>query len=484
MGRKQRRLHAVVSGAALLCAAGCAGSHAATGGASQAPVAAASVHDSPRDLLKELIEINSVHANGSTVAARAVEARLLAAGFAASDVQVLAPPDHPTKGNVVVRLHGRGKGRAVLFVGHLDVVEARREDWTYDPFLLTEKDGWLYGRGTSDMKGADVAMLAGIVRMKREGLVPDRDLLVAFTADEEAGGDANGVEWLLAAHRELVDASLVVNPDVGGAAMKGGRKIFLGVQTSEKVAFSFQVEITDKGGHSSRPTPSNPIHRLAKDLARLADFRFPFHLTETARLYFARRALLESGAMRADMQAVAATPPDPAAVERLSALTETNVFFRTTCVATRIEGGHAENALPQRARATIQCRAIPGETLEEVQRALVAAMGDPTLVFTTLSPAHPSPESSPTPQILGAVEKVARGMWPDVAVLPLMGCGASDGVYTRAAGIPTYGIDAMFDDIDDNRAHGKDERIGVTALAEDVEFTYRLMKALTVDAGE
>jgi acetylornithine deacetylase/succinyl-diaminopimelate desuccinylase-like protein len=328
------------------------------------------------------------------------------------------------------------------------------------------------------MKGQDAAMLASLLRMKREGFVPDRDLVVAFTADEEAGGDANGVQWLLAAHPDLVAASLVINPDGGEAAVKQGRRLYVGLQTSEKIFLTFEIELTDKGGHSSRPTPQNPIHRLAKDLVRLADFRFPVHLTETTRAYFARRALLESGAARADMLAVAATPPDPAALERLSAATETNILLRTTCIATMIEGGHAENALPQRARATIQCRVIPGETPESVQSALALAMGDPSLKFTTLTAANLSPESALSPRVLGVVERVVKEMWPDVIVLPQMSPGASDNVFTRAAGMPTYGVDAMFDDLDDARAHGRDERIGVATFEQEVEFTYRLMKAL------
>ena len=220
-----------------------------------------------RALLKELIEIDTQHDKGSTVAANAVAARLRAAGFADADIAVLAPADHPTKGNVVVRLRGQGKARPILYICHLDVVNARREDWTTDPFKLVEKDGWFYGRGTIDMKSQDAATLESVIRLKREGFKPKGDIIVAFTADEEAGGDANGVDWLVKTHRDLVDAALVINPDGGEAGIKHGKKLYMGVQTSEKVYVTYGLEVTDKGGHSSRPTPANPIFHLSGALA-------------------------------------------------------------------------------------------------------------------------------------------------------------------------------------------------------------------------
>jgi acetylornithine deacetylase/succinyl-diaminopimelate desuccinylase-like protein len=448
----------------------------AAAGATHADSAAAA--PSARELLRELVEINSTHAHGSTEAAKALAMHFLAAGFAGEDVTFLAPDDSPSKGNLVVRLHGRGQGRAVLYIGHLDVVGAKPEDWSYDPFKLTEHDGWLYGRGVIDMKGQDAAMAAALMRLKREGFRPARDLIVAFTADEEAGGDANGVSWLLAAHRDLIDAPLVINPDGGEAGMKQGRKLYVAIQTSEKDFLTFGVEATDKGGHSSRPTRDNPIYRLTAALTRLSQYRFPVHLTETTRQYFARRAELETGQIQADMRAVGLGSADQAAIERLSAVVETNIMLRTTCTATQIEGGHAENALPQRARATLQCRVIPGETAESVQAALETVLADPLVQFSTVTPATPSPESALSPPLVREVETVVHGLWPGVIVLPEMSPGASDSRYTRAAGMPSYGIDAMFDDLDDGRAHGRDERIGVRAFDEDVEFTYRLMKVL------
>jgi acetylornithine deacetylase/succinyl-diaminopimelate desuccinylase-like protein len=433
---------------------------------------------SASELLRELIEINTTHAHGSTEAAKALAAHFLSAGFAAQDVTFLAPADHPTKGNLIVRLRGSGQGRPVLYIGHLDVVEAKREDWNYDPFKLTENDGWLYGRGVIDMKGQDVAMAVALMRLKQEGFHPARDVIVAFTADEEAGGDANGVSWLLATHRDLIDAQIVINPDGGEAGMKQGRKLYVAVQTSEKNFLTFGVETTDKGGHSSRPTTDNPIFRLAAALTRLSAYRFPVHLTETTRQYFARRAELETGQTQADMRAVGSGSADQAAIERLSAVVETNIMLRTTCTATQIEGGHAENALPQRARATLQCRVIPGESADSVQAALQTVLADSLITFSTITPAKPSPESPLTPSLEREVENVVHGLWPQVIVLPEMSPGGSDNIYTRAVGMPSYGIDAMFDDLDDSRMHGRDERIGVRAFDQDVEFTYRLMKVL------
>jgi acetylornithine deacetylase/succinyl-diaminopimelate desuccinylase-like protein len=447
--------------------------------ARDAPQPPADMRSAGREILKELVGLRSVHSKGTTPTAHWIADRLAAGGFASEDIHFLAPESHPAMGNVVVRLRGSGKNKPIQYIGHLDVVEAKREDWNFDPFVLTEKEGWLYGRGTIDMLGQDSAMLASLLRLKKEGFVPDRDIIVAFTADEEAGAVANGVDFLLTKHRALVDASLAINPDGGEAALKNGRKRYLSVQSSEKIYLTFAVEVTDKGGHGSRPTAGNPIYRLAKGLDRLSGFEFPVRMTATTKLYFAGRAGLESGQTKLDMQAVSGARQDRAAVVRLSREVETNIMLRTTCTVTGVEGGHAENALPQRARATIQCRLIPGETQESVQRTLAKVLADPSISISVMSAAVPSPESAPTPAILKILGGVVDEMWPGVAIIPNMSAGASDSIYTRAAGIPTYGIDAMFDDLDDGRAHGRDERIGVKVFDEELEFTYRLMKALS-----
>jgi acetylornithine deacetylase/succinyl-diaminopimelate desuccinylase-like protein len=474
--RRQRRLSRVqaVVGSLLVASAVMSTSAPAaptTPGAGETPLA--------REILREMIDTRSTHDVGSTELARKVQARLLAAGFAPADAQLLIPVDHPHAGNVVARLHGSGKGKPVLYLCHLDVVEAKPEDWTRDPFHLTEDNGWLYGRGTIDMKGQDAAVLAALLRLKSEHFIPERDIVVAFTADEEAGGELNGVDWLLTEHRDLVNADLVINPDGGEAGMKGGRRLYVGVQTSEKMSMAFEAEVTDKGGHSSRPTADNPIYRLSEGLARLSKFRFPTHLTDTTRQYFERRAAIESGSTRSDMLAAAKTPPDPAALERLSAVVETNILLRTTCTATQIEGGHAQNALPQRARATLQCRIIPGESQDSVRDTLARVLDDPTIKISVITPATPSPESTLSGNLLPTVEKVVHQLWPDVVVLPQMAPSASDSKFTRIVGTPSYGIDGMFDDLDDGRAHGRDERIGVAAFGQEVDFTYRLMREVS-----
>ena len=391
---------------------------------------------------------------------------------------LVTPKERPDSSSVVIRLRGRSSARPVLYINHLDVVPARREDWTFDPFKLTERDGWLYGRGTIDMKGQDAAVLTSLIRLKQEGFVPSRDVIAAFTPDEETRAQW-GVGWLLKEHRNLIDAALVVNPDGGEAAMKNGRRLYIGVQTSEKIFVTFDLETTDKGGHSSRPTAENPIYRLSAALTRLSKHRFPLHLTDTTRLYFERRAGIESGSIAADMRAILRQSPDPAAVDRLSAVVETNIQLRSTCTTTMIDGGHAENALPQRARATVQCRLIPGESQDSAATAIRGAIADPKIEIHVKTAATVAPESKPSPDIFNIVETVTHAMWPGVVVLPEMSPGASDSVYTRGVGIPSYGIDATFDDLDDARAHGKDERIGVAAFGENLEFTYRIMRAVS-----
>jgi len=431
-----------------------------------------------RDMLKSLVEINTTHAFGSTEAAKAIQGWLLTAGFAASDVVLLAPPDHPTKGSVVARYRGKQAGRPVLFLGHLDVVEAKSEDWTVDPFKLTEKDGWFYGRGSFDMKDGDAALVESLIRLKREHYVPDRDLIFAFTADEEAGGDSNGPAFLLKEHRDLIDAAEVINLDGGGGDLQEGRPLYFEVGTSEKTYLTFTLETTSPGGHGSLPGPDNAIYRLADGLGRLEAYKFPVMLTATTRTSFDKLAALQPGPSSADMRAVAQTPPDLAAAERLSKNVRMNAQLSTTCVATLISGGHAENALPQRAKATVQCRMMPGDTAANVQTQLIATLSDSAIRVTQDAPPIVSPESPPTPQIMDKIAAVTHSMWPGVPLVPTMATGFSDDRQTRNAGMPSYDVSGVWMDIDENRAHGKDERVGVKAFDESVEFTYRLIKAM------
>jgi acetylornithine deacetylase/succinyl-diaminopimelate desuccinylase-like protein len=431
-----------------------------------------------RDMLRGLVEINTTHAHGSTDAAKAIQGWLLDAGFSPADTVLIAPPDRPAKGSLVVRYRGRKPGPAVLFMGHLDVVEARPEDWSVDPFKLTEKDGFFYGRGTIDMKDGDAALVESLIRLKREHFVPERDLIFAFTADEEAGGDSNGPAFLLKEHRELIDASLAINLDGGGGDLKNGKPLYFEVGTSEKTYLTFTLETTSPGGHGSLPGPDNAIYRLADGLGRLEAYKFPVMLTATTRASFESFAALDPGPSSADMRAVAKDPPDLEAAERLSQNVHLNAELRTTCVATLISGGHAENALPQRARATIQCRMMPGDSAANVQRQLVDTLHDAAIRVSMDAPPIVSPESPPTRDIMDKIAGVAHSMWPGVALVPTMATGFSDDRQTRNAGIPSYDVSGVWIDADENRAHGRDERIGVRAFDESVEFTYRLIQAM------
>lgn len=434
--------------------------------------------DLAHDMFKTLVEINTTHANGSTMAAKAIQAWMSSAGFAPADVTFIAPEDHPTKGNVIVRYRGKRPGDAVLFLGHLDVVDAKPEDWSVDPFKLTEQDGYFYGRGTVDMKNGDAALAESLVRLKRERYVPDHDLIVAFTADEEAGGDSNGPAFLLKNHRDLIDARIAINLDGVSGALKDGMPSYFGLGTSEKTYVTYTLETTSPGGHGSLPGPDNAIYRLGDGLSRLEAFKFPVMLTATTRAQFAALAAMEPGPMSADMKAVAQPQPDLVAAERLSQNVLMNALLRTTCVATLISGGHAENALPQRARATVQCRLMPGDTEANVQDQLVAVLGDPRIKVTLDAPPIVSPESAPTPQIISTVASLVHSMWPNVPIVPTMSTGYSDDRQTRNAGIPSYDVDGVWIDPDENRMHGRDERVGVKSFDESIEFTYRLLKTM------
>ncbi|RPJ84769.1 MAG: M20/M25/M40 family metallo-hydrolase, partial [Acidobacteria bacterium] len=396
--------------------------------------------------------------------------------FPDSDVHVLVPA--PRKGNLVARLRGKGAGRPLLLLAHLDVVEARREDWSTDPFEFVERDGYFYGRGTADIKSGCALLVANLIRLKQEGFVPARDIIVLLTADEE-GGDANGVEWLLRTHRDLIDADYCLNTDGGGGEIRKGRRIANELQTGEKVYLSFRIEATNPGGHSSLPVKDNAIYHLAGGLERLARFDFPVRLNETTRAFFEKMSAIEAGDLGRDMKALAATPPDLDAASRVSAASAYyNALLRTTCVATEVQAGHAENALPQRARATVNCRMLPNDAPAEVQKTLITVLTDPAIAVAPLGEPRPSPASPLRPEIVQAVERATSALWPGVPVLPVMSTGATDGLFLRRAGIPVYGVSGLFDDIDDVRAHGKDERMGVREFFDGLEFMYRVVKDL------
>jgi acetylornithine deacetylase/succinyl-diaminopimelate desuccinylase-like protein len=427
-------------------------------------------------ILTDLLAIDTTYEKGTVAAVESLRKRFLAGGFTDAELVVVANPTNPSQSNLIVRIKGRGKGKPLLYLCHLDVVAAKPEDWTVPPFALTEKDGWLYGRGSLDMKGEDANVAAALLRIKREHYLPARDIIVAFTPDEESGG-AEGVGWLLQAHRDLIDAGLVLNPDSGSGAFRGGKRAFYGVQTSEKTYVTFMAETTNKGGHSSEPRPDNAIYELTTALNRLAAFRFPLRLTNTTRAFYAAQAQFETGTRQADMRAVG--NGDLAPAERLTSDPTDNAQLRTTCVTTMLEAGHAENALPQRARATIQCRMLPGDTQEQIQADLQRVVADPAVKVTIARAATPSPESAPTEAVMAIYQRVVHSMWPGLTVMPSMDASASDSKFTRSAGIPSYGATSNFFDLEDMRAHGQDERIKADRFAEGSEFAYRLMKAFS-----
>jgi acetylornithine deacetylase/succinyl-diaminopimelate desuccinylase-like protein len=429
------------------------------------------------DIYKELVEINTVTQTGDTArAADAMAARLIAAGFDSADVQVFKPA--PRKGNLVARLRGTGARKPILLLAHLDVVEARSEDWSVDPFRLTEKDGYFYGRGSGDDKYMAASFVANLIRYKQEGYRPERDIILALETDEEIlDANAMGIGWLLKNHRDLIDAEFALN-EGGGVGLKRGKPIRNSIQTSEKVYLNYQLEVRNKGGHSSVPSTDNAIYHLAEGLARLGKFSFPVNLNTTTRAYFERTAELENAQTAADIRSVLSTTPDPAALARLSANPAYNAQLRTTCVATMLEGGHAYNALPQMARAIVNCRMMPGEKAEDVAATLKRVLAEDQISLTPIGEPVLSDPSAIEDGLLSAIEKTSAEFWPGVPVVPVMSAGGTDGSFLRNAGIPTYGHSGLASDVDDVRAHGQDERVAVKSFYEGGEYLYRLVKRL------
>jgi acetylornithine deacetylase/succinyl-diaminopimelate desuccinylase-like protein len=430
-----------------------------------------------KDFLKELIEIDTTDETGdNTAAAEAMANRLIAAGFPTEDVRVLGPVDK--KGNLVARYRGRDSGRKpLLLLAHIDVVAADPADWTLDPFTFIEQDDYYYGRGTTDDKDEAAIYIANLIRLKEEGFQPDRDIIVALTADEESG-DHNGVDWLLQNHRELIDAEYALN-EGGGGNIKDGIHITNSVQASEKVYVTYILETTNPGGHSSLPVKDNAIYHMADALVRIRNHDFPVSINEVTQMFFERSAELEEGELGDAMRGVLQSPPDPAAIAYLSGTPHYNSRLRTTCVATRLDAGHADNALPQRARATVNCRVLPGESVGAVQSTLETVIGNNLVTVTEVEAPKLSPPSPLTEEMLGAIEATTEEMWPGVPVIPTMSTGATDGLYLRNAGIPVYGVSGLFGDIDDVRAHGQNERILIKSFFEGQEFLYQLTKTLS-----
>ena len=431
-----------------------------------------------REIYKELIETDTTHSTGSTTrAAELVAARLRAGGIPAADIAQLGPS--PTRGNLVARLHGSGGGeKPLVLLAHLDVVEAKREDWSVDPFVLLEQDGYFYGRGTLDDKAMASIFTTIVLRLAREHTPLQRDVVLALTADEEAG-DENGADWLLREHKELVDGSLVLN-EGGGGWMRQGKYLVLAMQASEKTYMDYALKVTDKGGHSSLPTPENAIYRLSAGLLRLQKYTFPVELNEVTRAFLQRASVTEGKDVAASMRALAANSKDLAAARRLSQEPRYNALIRTTCVPTEVTAGHARNALPQSAVANVNCRILPGHSAAEVRATLVTALADPKIDVALDEKEIAGPRASVAPDFLAAVERVSAQVFPGVPVVPTMSSGATDSKYFRLAGIPAYGVSGIFVDIDDVRAHGRDERVGVKQFYEGQEFLWRLVNELSV----
>jgi len=428
------------------------------------------------DIYKEIVEIKSGFTTGATTpVAEALAKRLRTAGFPDSDLFIGGAI--PKKANLVVRYHSTGKLKPILLLGHTDVVEAKREDWSMDPFTFTEKDGYFYGRGTQDDKAQVAVWIANLIRFKREGYKPDRDIIVALTADEEGGGLYNGVDWLVKNHRDLIDAEFCLN-EGGRGEMVRGKRISNNMQAAEKWYLDLRLEVHNKGGHSSLPVPDNAIYHLANALVHISQLSFPLKTNEVTRAYFSGMAKIDSNNIKADL--AKAGQNDPEALKRVAAASPVwNSMLRTTCVATLLEGGHATNALPQLAAANVNCRIQPDDSLEYVMSALKKAINDDQVMISVANQEANSPSSSLRPDLMRAMFRLTDSLWPGAIVLPTMGTGATDGRYLRAAGIPTYGVQGFFGERDDNRAHGRDERMPVKSFYEGQTFLYELVKSLS-----
>lgn len=451
----------------------------ATHGAELSPV-----QKQMREIYQELVETNTTNSTGScTVAANKVARRLKAAGYKDADLHLIVPPGGPAKGNLVARIKGDGSKKPLLLLAHIDVVEANRADWVRDPFKLVEEDGMFYARGASDDKAMAASFVANMIRYKKEKLAPKRDIVMALTCDEEmVPSKFDGAEYLFNHHRALIDAEIALNEGGGGLLDKQGKPVRHGIQAGEKIYQSFQLEVTNPGGHSSAPYRDNAIYHLAEGLSRLGRFAFPFKLSDVTRSYYERMSTVEQGQVAADMKAILSDPPDAAALERLYAVSPVhNSTVRTTCVATRVDAGHADNALPQRARATVNCRILPDEKVDDVQATLQRVLADDQIKITRIGEGLSAPMPPLTPTLMKAVEEISNDMWPGVPVIPTMSTGGTDGRFLNSGGIWTYGISGMFAGPEGSGAHGLNEHIRVKSLYDGQEYLYRLAKRLATE---
>jgi acetylornithine deacetylase/succinyl-diaminopimelate desuccinylase-like protein len=429
-----------------------------------------------RDILEQLVDINTADSAANvTAASEAMAKRLRDAGFPDSDIHV--DGDDPRFKNLVVRYRGAGKAKPVLLLAHLDVVEALRSDWSLDPFHFFEKDGYFYGRGTVDDKAEAACWIANLIRYKQEGFVPAGDIIVALTSGEESG-EHNGVEWLVRNHRDWIDAGLALN-EGGDGAIRNGQKVANYVQASEKIYYSVELKATNPGGHSSVPRTDNAIYELAGALLRVSRHQFPPELNPLTQTYFERTGQIGTGKIAAAMRKVAKRPHNRRAIKTLAADPHENAVLRTTCVATRLAAGHADNALPQTATALINCRVLPEDKPDEVLRSLREVVNDPKVEVTAVTKPRIAPASPLTPEFMQAAEQTTSEIWPGVPVIPTMSTGATDSRALREIGIPCYGLSGFFLDEDDNREHGRDERIPVQSFFDGQKFLYLLVKRLS-----
>lgn len=432
--------------------------------------------DLARSIFEELVNINTADsAKNVTAAAEAMAQRLRAAGFPEEDIHIDGDDLHFK--NLVVRYRGTGKKQPILLLAHLDVVEALQSDWSMDPFHFVEKDGYFYGRGTVDDKSQAACWIANLILFKQEGFKPDRDIIVALTSGEESG-DHNGVDWLLANHRDWIDAGLAFN-EGGDGAIRNGKKIANYVQASEKVYFSIELKVTNPGGHSSVPRSDNAIYQLANALVRISAYTFPVKLNEVTRTYFERTGPITQAPLGPAMSAFAKDSTDTKALATLTTDPRANAMLHTTCVPTLLSGGHAENALPQTATAVVNCRVLPEDQPAAVLGTLHDVVNDPAVVMSPVKPPRAGPTSPLTPELMEAVEHVSKRLWPDVPIIPTMSTGATDSRSLREAGMPSYGISGFFLDEEDNREHGRDERLSVDSFYAGREFMYELVKRLS-----
>ena len=435
-----------------------------------------------RALYKELIEINTTRSVGDcTRAAEAMRQRLLAAGYPAGDLQILAPPEAPKDGALVAVLRGSDRTlKPILLLAHIDVVEAKREDWVRDPFKLVEEDGWFYARGASDDKSMAAIFTDSLIRYRQEGYTPRRDIKLALTCGEETAGAGlfDSVRWLVQTRPEVLAAEFAINEGAGGEYDRNGRPIVLQVQAGEKVYQDFKLEVTDPGGHSSLPRKDNAIVRLSAGLARLGAHSFPIGLNPVTRAYFETMAKLVDPGIAADMRAVLASPPDEAAAARLWAVDpQWNAMLRTTCIVSEIGGGHAPNALPQHVQATVNCRILPGTPVADVQAQIARIVADDAIRISTKGEGGvQSPIPPLTEAILGPARTVAERIWPGVTIVPAMLPGYTDGKYLNPAGIPTFGLSGLFEDAEGNYIHGLNERMRVKALMDGRRFLHEVVK--------